>query len=304
MFGEALALSKIAAELGNKQEEKYYKEKAALLRNLINERLWDRNGNFYKVIPLNGENKFSYARELHGFTPWYFNIPLGQYSSAWSQLMDKDGFYAPHGPTTTEQRCPGFTISYEGHECQWNGPSWPYSTSVTLVAMANLLNNYTQSDVSGIDYMTVLKQYSTSHQLIKEDGTILPWIDENLNPFTGDWISRTRLKTWKNGTWDAGKGGVERGKDYNHSTFCDLIISGLIGIRPQEENKLVVNPLISDGWWDYFCLDNISYKNSIITVVYDKSGKRYNKGQGFMVYVNGKLIKKTDKIEKIEMAIP
>ena len=25
------------------------------------------------------------------------------------------------------------------------------------------------------------------------------------------------------------KGGKERGKDYNHSTFCDLIINGLIG---------------------------------------------------------------------------
>ena len=60
-----------------------------------------------------------------------------------------------------------------------------------------------------------------------ENGNIVPWIDENLNPFTGDWISRTRLKTWENGTWSKGKGGVERGKDYNHSTFCDLIISGL-----------------------------------------------------------------------------
>jgi hypothetical protein len=26
---------------------------------------------------------------------------------------------------------------------------------------------------------------------------------------------------------------VERGKDHNHSTFCDLIISGLVGIRPR-----------------------------------------------------------------------
>ncbi len=58
-----------------------------------------------------------------------------------------------------------------------------------------------------------------------------PWIDEDLNPLTGDWIARSRLKIWQNGTWSAEKGGVERGKDYNHSTFCDLVITGLVGLR-------------------------------------------------------------------------
>ena len=24
----------------------------------------------------------------------------------------------------------------------------------------------------------------------------------------------------------------ERGKDYNHSTFCDLVTCGLVGVRP------------------------------------------------------------------------
>ena len=82
------------------------------------------------------------------------------------------------------------------------------------------------------DYFETLKIYTKSHRLKREDGTVVPWIDENLNPHTGDWIARTRLKVWKNGTWDPGKGGVERGKDYNHSTYCDLIITGLVGLRP------------------------------------------------------------------------
>ena len=80
------------------------------------------------------------VREQHGFTPWYFNLPdAGEgYETAWKQLMDPKGFYAPFGPTTAEQRHPDFKISYEGHECQWNGPSWPLSTAVTLTALANL----------------------------------------------------------------------------------------------------------------------------------------------------------------------
>ena len=102
--------------------------------------------------------------------------------------MDSTFFLAPYGPTTVERSSPGFRISYEGHECQWNGPSWPYATSITLTALANLLNNYFQNYISKDDYFQLLKIYAKSQQLRKETGTIVPWIDENLNPFTGDWI--------------------------------------------------------------------------------------------------------------------
>lgn len=305
MYAEALALSKMAEELGNKKDEKRYRQKAQELKKIVNDKLWDEEAGFYKVIPLNGKNEFSPTRELHAYTPWYFNIPSGSHSRAWLQLTDEDGFCAPYGPTTAEQRSPYFTLTYEGHECQWNGPSWPFSTSVTLVGFANLLNNYQQDYVSKVDYITVLKQYSTSHQRVREDGSVVPWIDENLNPYTGDWISRTRLKEWKDGTWDSGKGGVERGKDYNHSLFCDLVINGLMGFRPQEDDndEIIINPIVPEDWWEYFCLDNIPYKNHIFTIMYDKFGKRYNKGQGFMVFMNGELIKRTDKIGKLEIEI-
>jgi hypothetical protein len=136
--------------------------------------------------------------------------------------------------------------------------------------------------------------------LTKEDGTVVPWIDENLNPFTGDWISRSRLKVWRNGTWSAGKGGVERGKDYNHSTYCDLIISGLTGIRPQAGNTFEVNPLIPDDVWDYFCLENVLYHGKNITILYDKKGTKYNKGTGFMIFVDGVKKASSKKITKLK----
>jgi hypothetical protein len=215
--------------------------------------------------------------------------------------MSPEHFYAIYGPTTTEQNSPGFRIMYEGHECQWNGPSWPYATSVTLTAMANLINEYNQTEVTGSDYFKLLQNYAGSHQLILEDGRIVPWIDENLNPFTGDWISRTRLRNWNNGSWSDEKGGVERGKDYNHSTFCDLVITGLIGIRPQSGNSLIINPLLPADTWDYFCLDNILYHGKILTVFYDKTGKRYKRGKGFFVLADGKVIVSSKTIKKVTL---
>jgi len=111
-------------------------------------------------------------------------------------------------------------------------------------------------------------------EITTNDGRKLPWIDENLNPFTGDWILRTRLKTWQNGTWAKDKGGQERGKDYNHSTFCDLVISGLIGLNTSLSDTLTIDPLVPDNTRDYFCLDNVLYQGKILTILFDKTGKR------------------------------
>jgi hypothetical protein len=132
----------------------------------------------------------------------------------------------------------------------------------------------------------------------------VPWIDENLNPATGDWLARTRLKTWKNGAWDRDKGGEERGKDYNHSTFCDLIISGLIGLRPRADNVIEVNPLLPAGTWNYFCLDQIPYHGHLLSIVYDKDGKRYNRGKGMRVMLDGKTIAASERLEHIAASLP
>jgi len=290
MAAEAKAIANIAQLSQNPEARKFAEKSEQITANMV-KTLWDDTAEFFKVLPRNENAVLCDTRELHGYTPWYFNlIEDTKYACAWKYLMSPDHFYAPYGPTTAEQCSPGFKISYEGHECQWNGPSWPFATSVTLTSLANLLNTQKQNYISKEDYFNLLQIYTRCQHLTKEDGVVVPWIDENLNPFTGDWISRTRLKTWNNGTWSNEKGGVERGKDYNHSTYCDLIISGLIGIRPQENGMLTINPLLPDNTWDYFCLENVKCWGNNITVIYDKTGTKYHKGKGFMVFVNGRMM--------------
>ena len=138
----------------------------------------------------------------------------------------------------------------------------------------------------------------------RDDGTVVPWIDENLNPHTGDWISRTRLKSWKDGTWNPGKGGVERGKDYNHSAYCDLIITGLVGLRPRADDTVEVHPLLPDGTWDYFCLDGVPYHGRILTILYDKTGKKYNRGSGLRILSDGKEIGASKTLDRLTAPLP
>jgi len=305
-FGDAVAIARIATMAGRKELAEEFTTKAQEIKERVQSLLWDSQAQFFKVLPRGANKQLVDVRELHGFTPWYFKLPdLDKgYEVAWKQLMDPKGFYAPFGPTTAEQRHPGFKIAYTGHECQWNGPSWPYATAITLTALANVLNDYPQEVISRKDYFETLKIYTQSHQLTREDGKVVPWIDENLNPFTGDWISRTRLKTWKNNTWDAGKGGVERGKDYNHSTYCDLIISGLVGLRPRADDMVEVNPLLPDNTWEWFCLDGIFYHGRELTILWDRTGTRYQRGQGLRVFADGQEIAASPTLKRVKGKLP
>jgi hypothetical protein len=246
----------------------------------------------------NQEMHLTDVRELHGFTPWYFiDLPEKRMAIAWTQIIDKDGFYAPFGPTSAEQRHPGFRIAYIGHACQWNGPSWPFSTSVTLTALANQLNCESQKYICNADYFKLLRNFALSHRIKTDNDRKKCWIDENLNPFSGEWLSRAMLQRW-------GQKPFERGKDYNHSTFCDLIINGLVGVKPQIDDRIIINPLIPENTWDWFCLDGIPYHGRMLTVLWDKTGKHYRKGKGMILLADGQLIAASTDLQRLEAMLP
>jgi hypothetical protein len=297
MFAEARAIAHIADLAKERGLADEFRAKAAKIKQLVQERLWDKDARFFKVLSIRPGAKLASGRELIGYTPWYVNMLDPGFEEAWRQIMDTNGFHAPFGPTTAERRSPQFKLSYEGHECQWNGPSWPFSTSIMLTAMANLLDNYRQNAVTREDYLDLLEIYARSQHLKRDDGQIVPWIDEDLNPLTGDWMARTIMKRQGNGI-------RERGKDYNHSTFCDLIITGLVGLRPRPDDTVEVKPLAPEGTWNYFCLDNVRYHGHNLTIVYDKTGQHYGGGKGLRILADGKEIAKTGALSRITGLLP
>jgi len=303
MYADAKAISKISYMNDDIENGEKYEMKAIEIKKEIQRSLWNDDLNFFTVLPkkYNESTKPLDVRELIGYVPWYFNLPDDEpkYSVAWNKIMDTTGFYAPIGLTVTEQSDPYFKISYEGHECQWNGPSWPFATTQTLKALANFLNNYSNNKtVTKNDYYHLLIQYSRQHKLKNENGETINWIDENINPFTGDWISRTRLKNWDGKGWSDEKGGVERGKDYNHSGFTDLILSDLLGIKPKLNSTIEINPLVPNNW-EWFAVDNIYYQGKKFSLIWDKTGKRYSRGKGLMLFRENILVAKSNKVDKL-----
>ena len=295
LAADALAIAALARRIGDEKTAARFAVEAADIIALRDAKLWDEKAQFYKVAwrgsAPQGTLRFNTDRELHGYVPWYFDntLPAPERDIAWRQLADPQGFWAPYGPTSCEQRGRGFLITYTGRFCQWNGPAWPFATAQTLTALANLINLRAPSaDLQQYreDWLRTFQCYVRSHQLRLDDGTLVPWIDENVNPVNGDWLSRSRFKVYNNGKW---REPAQHSKDYNHSTFCDLVLTGVAGLRPAEGSAFTVNPIIPESW-DYFCLDNVKYHRRNLTIIYDKTGLKYNQGAGLRVLIDHKPI--------------
>jgi len=282
MYGDAMAISHIADLAGNSSLSQEYADKAKALKKQIEQSLWDPDGEFFKTLPAKPGSKLVHVREEIGFIPWYFNLPdaNGGYGATWKQLMDPQGFFAPFGPTSAEMRDPQFMAPHK-HDCLWNGPSWPYATTQTLVALANLLDNYSQNTVTKDDYLAVLTGYANSQY---RDGK--PWIAEDLDALTGKWIVD-----------------LPRSEYYNHSAYADLIITGLVGLRPRADDVVDIRPLAPTSW-DYFCLQDVPYHGHLLTIFYDKTGQRYHRGLGLHALFDGQDFVHADTLQNVTGTLP
>jgi hypothetical protein len=277
MYANAKALSNIASLAGNRELSDYYAAKSNTLRQLIQDKLWNTKSKFFETLKPDGE--FAQVREAIGYIPWMVNLPDKDkgYEIAWEQLKDPEGFLAPFGLTTAEQRHPEFR-THGCCNCEWDGAVWPFATSQTLTALANLFNNYEQDIITDSAFFRHLELYVESQYYRGR-----PYIGEYLDETTGYWLM----------------GDQERSRYYNHSTFNDLIITGLVGLRPRADDIIEINPLIPEGIWDWFCLDNVLYNNQILSIIWDSDGSKYKSGKGLTLLIDGKKAAQTNSLTKL-----
>lgn len=280
-YGDADAIATIAALAGDPRTSTAFRQRAASLQTAMQNWLWDpQRGFFYHMArDDNPGHSLLSTREEMGFVPWMFDMPKPSDSVAWQQLTDPQGFAAPYGPTTAERRSQWFMYQADQGCCHWDGPSWPYETSQTLTGLANLLDDYpSQPYVSTADYDTLLHEYALTQY---QNGQ--SYVGQAHDPDQSDWLY-----------------GAD---DYNHSTFNDLVISGLIGLRPQVGDTLQVKPLVPASW-NYFALENVPYHGHNVTVLWDKDGSRYHQGPGLRVYVDGRQVASSPSLTGLSVRLP
>lgn len=275
MYGNAKALSWIGALVGDTNMMMEYALKADTLKELVQNKLWNVRQSFFETMRT---DSLANVREAIGYIPWYFNLPdTCKYDVAWEQVKDENGFSAPYGLTTAERRHPEFRSHGVGR-CEWDGAIWPFATSQTLTAMANFINNYPQKIINDSIFFHQMELYVEAQH-------------HRGRPYIGEYLDE------KNGSWLMGD--RERSRYYNHSTFNDLIITGIVGLRPRIDNTLEVNPLIPADKWNWFCLDNVWYHGHNLTILWDKDGGRYHLGKGLRVLVDGKEVGHSDILSRL-----
>ncbi len=282
MYGNAVAMSRMASVLGENPMVDVYKQKASQLKKLVHDSLWDESEHFFKVLHTNAQ--LDDAREAIGFIPWYFNLPHDKavFAKQWDELIDTSGFRAPWGITTAERRHPGFRTHGSGHGCEWDGAVWPFATTQTLKGLSNLLNNYKHhGKMNPTIFYDALHQYAWSHQ-------------KNGLPYLGEYQDE------KNGYWL--KGDNPRSSYYNHSGFADLIINDLIGLRTREDDLLEIRPLITGDKWKWFKITGIAYHGKTIDLQWDQTGARYGEA-GFKVMQDGQLLYKANALKPVKVRI-
>ena len=303
MWADAIAISKIAQRLGETATAERFRSKADNLLERMQGLLWDPERKFFFPMLRDDESldgntmtkgtltyqsgKYagdSHGRELIGYVPWQFNMLDRDkgFEIAWNKLMDRDGFSADYGPLTVERNDPMFLLQKSC--CWWSGQSWPYATSQTLKALANVLQqNPPPSNITANDYLESLQIFAKSH---RKDGR--PYLAEALHPDTGSF---------------EGHDNYNHSEHYFHSSYCDLVITGLIGLIPRSDNTLELHPL-APAKWDYFALDEVSYRGRSISVLWDRTGTRYGKGKGLQLLVDGKQIATSETLNPMLVELP
>jgi hypothetical protein len=282
MAANARAIAYIARLAGKQDLAADFDFKADELRSQLVKQLWDKDARFFKVRLEDGS--LSNAREAIGYIPWMFNLAERNHAAAWQQIKEPSGFLAPYGLTTAERRHPDFRTHGTG-TCEWDGAVWPFATSQTLNGLINVLRGPSQPYVTRSDFFEAMRTYANEH---RNDGK--PYIGEYHDELTGAWLI-TGPK-------------AARSRDYNHSTFCDLVIRGLVGIVPRDDNIVEVDPLIPAESWDWFCLDGVAYHGQQLTVVWDRTGQRYRRGAGLAIWANGKEVARSANLNRLTGKLP
>ena len=246
------------------------------------------------------------VRELASLTsPWFFGaVPrhnASAYAGSWDTAFDAEGLGGPHGLRSAEKRAPGY---YCDHGCcSWSGPVWPFESAKAISAAINVLNNYpTVTTMDGGRFWAMLFDYTAMHtpkwKVMSSSTTFYANLTEsNVAQFLIEGLGE--LWVAENGCGDdqwtrqpqlggpAWTDGATEGYRYNHATFMDLVLSGVVGLQPAPNGSLTVNPLVPAATLPWWAADGVALHGKIVSVVFDADGSHYNKGAGLKVLVNG-----------------
>jgi hypothetical protein len=279
-YGNARAVARIYELLGKKEKAAEFAELARKTKADLLQHMWDANASFFYSLRAKDLKKAD-VKEVIGVYPFYFDLPeKGKgYERVWESIIDPKQFWTPWPVASASKECPAYSQTgwpkdtAHGTACMWNGPTWPHANSLVMSAMANTLRHYPPCKLKR-EHLWELFRSFTKAQYFKQD-LQQPWTGEYYNGLNATWKTNER--------------------DYNHSTYNDVLLAELLGIVPRTDNILEIDPLLPANALDRFVLDGQMYHGHRIALRWDKKGPQ---GARFEVWLDGKQVGRSDSFRR------
>jgi hypothetical protein len=181
VVSEMKSLSKMAAELGEKEESKQWSAKADHVSNLINKYMWDDQSGFYYHVDKKNHSFHFMSRDLRrkeiiGFLPlWAGVASQKQAARLVDHLKNSEEFWRTYGVPTLSANDP-FYSPYVDYCCKWNGPVWMLWDYLVYDGLRNYGYDNTAERLSDKMMLAVTTQLSRNHNFWESyspDNTIL-----------------------------------------------------------------------------------------------------------------------------------
>jgi hypothetical protein len=258
----------LARRLGEALPEELAGEADAIAA-AVRAQMWDPDVDFFfDVNAATGQR--SSAKAAVGFYPFLTDIPGPEHLRALDHLFNPAEFWTGCPLPATSLDDPGFSAEgeWKGRRsiCPWNGRTWPMATSHVAQALAQTAQRLALAEATAALGQSLAARaadlISRWVRCLYLDGDLArPTSFEYYHPLTG-------AAPYFRAT-----------DDYLHSWIADLLIQFVAGLQPDDDGRLVVDPLT-------FGLEHFSLEP--VRVQGHRVGVAWQSGQGLTVRVNGR----------------
>lgn len=280
-YRNALGVAELCRMAGD-PEEKAFRQLARRIRTDILGKMWDRETRFFYDLKHDDDQK-AFVQNIVGFYPYWADMTGPEYARGMGRLMTPEFDTGCPFPSVSAD-CPVFSAQggWKGrfikgrNGCVWDGPTWPYTNSIVLDALA--VQSKANGHIYDSDFGRFFRQYSLLH--FERRDLQRPCLVEHYDSLTGEPLSDEA--------------------DYNHSYYIDLLIRHIAGLEV-EMDGLMLDPV--DIGLAYFDLDHVRAAGRDIRVAYHAPGCQTGGTdipEGYSLYVDGKPVRHSEKLEKME----
>ncbi|MFC0212981.1 hypothetical protein ACFFK0_11035 [Paenibacillus chartarius] len=280
-----LAVARLCRELDDPDADKFGTLADSIKSDILG-KMWDGETEYFYDLHYETDEK-AMVKNIVGIYPGWARMIDDRYNGMIGHLLDEREFATKCPFPSVSADCPAYSKEggWMGHfvkgrnGCVWDGPTWPYTNSIALDALAK--ESKRRGHIFDGRFAHFLREYSFLHFLNRDLGQ--PALVEHYNSATGEPLSDEQ--------------------EYNHSFYIDLIITHVAGLTV-EQDRIVLDPI--DTGLDYFCLDRVKAAGFDVRITYRNPralvpDELHGLEAGYRLYIDGKLAFFSDTLTHTEL---